>query len=501
MLIRPACRTQNNAALFVGAAAPPVFSYVVPFYGQSLSLGATPTELATIVSGEATKTITGATQANPVVLTIVAHGYANNDEIYIASVGGMTQINKRTYRVTSLTADTVSLQHHDGVNVDGTAFGAYTSGGTAARTLVSGTHKMFVGGVRPGYDHRLTVAGNVNNYVKQSTQLASLVGLRERVSPLDTTCGETFAYGMGLHITPECFFYAMGRGAYTALQLQYDSTDGHPHFSNLYAGAKEARNLLVAGGKTVSTTVPMIYKQGESDTATSKADWKTRVQAIRSDAEKGFKHAMLADVTVKMIVDQMSLQNHAQSQGDLAVASIEMHRDVANIFCAGPTYWCSFRANNDVHFTQIMYRRYGEHLGRIVNALIETGDWQPCHITGVSRSGTTITVNVKVPEGALTTDTTNVSSITNSGFTYSGATITGVSITDDGSTDGNGIITITINAAAGGTLSYAYENGTSGQGGPTIGSRGNIRDSSTFVTTYDSTPIYNWLCNDQWVVA
>jgi hypothetical protein len=476
-------------------------AYVVPFYGQSLSLGATPGELAEIVSAEATKAITGATQANPVALTIVAHGYSTNDEIYIASVAGMTQINQRTYRVTVLTVDTVSLQHHDGVNVDGTAFGAYTSGGTAARTLVSGTHKMFVGGVRPGYDHRLTVAGNVNNYVKQSTQLASLVGLRERASPLDTTCGETFAYGMGLNITPECVFYSMGRGAYTAIQLQMDDALGLPHFSNLYAGAKEARNLLVANGKTVSATVPMIYKQGESDTATTAADWKTRVQAIRSDSEKAFKHAMLADVTVKMVLDQLALQNHAQSQGDLAVAAVEMHRDVANVFCAGPTYWCAFRSVTDVHFTQAMYRKYGEHLGRVVNTLIETGDWQPCHITGVSRSGTTITVNVNVPEGALTTDTTNVSSITNSGFTYSGATITGVSITDDGSTDGNGIITITINAAAGGTLSYAYENGTSGQGGPTIGSRGNIRDSSTFVTTYDSTPIYNWLCNDQWVVA
>jgi hypothetical protein len=483
-----------------GESLPPP-SYIVPMYGQSLSLGATPTELATIVSAEANRTITGATQANPVVLTIVAHGYANNDEIYIASVGGMTQINKRTYRLTALTVDTVSLQHHDGVNVDGTAFGAYTSGGTAARTLVSSTHKMFVGGVRPAYDHRLSNGANLNNYVKQSTQLASLVGLRERVSPLDTTCGETFAYGMGVQIPSQCAFYSMGRGAYSADGLLFDTTLGIPHFSNLYAGAKEARNHLVTSGATVSSTVPLIYKQGEADTSTAKADWKTRVQAIRSDAEKSFKHAMLADVTVKMVLDQLALQNHAQSQGDLAVAAIEMHRDVANILCAGPTYWCAFRTVADVHFTQIMYRRYGEHLGRVVRSIIETGDWQPCHITGVSRSGTTITVNVNVPEGALTTDTTNVSSITNSGFAYSGATITGVSITDDGSTDGNGVIEITINSAAGGTLSYAYENGTSGQVGPTNGSRGNIRDSSTFVTDYDATPIYNWLCNDQWVVA
>lgn len=77
------------------------------------------------------KNITGATQANPCVITSVAHGYASTDEVYIASVGGMTELNGRNFKITVLTADTFSLQHLDETNVDATGFAAYTSGGTA----------------------------------------------------------------------------------------------------------------------------------------------------------------------------------------------------------------------------------------------------------------------------------------------------------------------------------------------------------------------------------
>jgi hypothetical protein len=82
--------------------------------------------------------ITGATAANPVVITSVAHGYASTDIINIEadSVVGMTQLNGLNFNITRLTADTYSLQTFaDGtVNVNGTAYTAYTSGGTV--TLV-----------------------------------------------------------------------------------------------------------------------------------------------------------------------------------------------------------------------------------------------------------------------------------------------------------------------------------------------------------------------------
>jgi len=73
----------------------------------------------------AAKAITGATQTNPVQLTIAAHGYATGRLAMITGVVGMTQLNDKVYKLTAIDANTVSL---DGV--DGTAFTAYASGGS-----------------------------------------------------------------------------------------------------------------------------------------------------------------------------------------------------------------------------------------------------------------------------------------------------------------------------------------------------------------------------------
>src|SRR5271166_3679415 len=82
---------------------------------------------------EATTTITGATQANPCVVTDVAHGYSTGDWVFISGVVGMTQLNGNYYQITRLTANTYSLQDLNGNNIDSTAYTAYSSAGTAAR--------------------------------------------------------------------------------------------------------------------------------------------------------------------------------------------------------------------------------------------------------------------------------------------------------------------------------------------------------------------------------
>lgn len=77
-----------------------------------------------------TQTITGATQADPVVVTVTAHGYSNGTTVFIENVGGMTEINDQRFLIANVTANTFELQDLDGNNIDGTAFTAYTSGGT-----------------------------------------------------------------------------------------------------------------------------------------------------------------------------------------------------------------------------------------------------------------------------------------------------------------------------------------------------------------------------------
>lgn len=76
--------------------------------------------------------ISGATQADPVVITATAHNFSDGDRVFIQSVGGMTDLNNRLFKVANKTTNTFEITDNDGVNIDGTGFAAYTSGGTVS---------------------------------------------------------------------------------------------------------------------------------------------------------------------------------------------------------------------------------------------------------------------------------------------------------------------------------------------------------------------------------
>lgn len=82
----------------------------------------------TLTTGGEIKEITDVTQANPAVVTCADHGYSSGEQVHIANVGGMTEVNDTTYTITVLSDDTFSLDA-----IDSTGWGAYTSGGTVAR--------------------------------------------------------------------------------------------------------------------------------------------------------------------------------------------------------------------------------------------------------------------------------------------------------------------------------------------------------------------------------
>ncbi len=86
-----------------------------------------------VLQTEATQAITAVTQASPAVITITGHGYSDGDEVTIADVVGMTEINGINVLVANSTANTFEITDLGGTNIDSTAFTAYTSGGTAAK--------------------------------------------------------------------------------------------------------------------------------------------------------------------------------------------------------------------------------------------------------------------------------------------------------------------------------------------------------------------------------
>ena len=77
----------------------------------------------------ASKNITGASKANPCVITIASHGYATGDMVQIEGIVGMTQLNGKLYKITEgVDGNSFSL---DGI--DSSAYTDYVSGGTSIK--------------------------------------------------------------------------------------------------------------------------------------------------------------------------------------------------------------------------------------------------------------------------------------------------------------------------------------------------------------------------------
>jgi len=83
-------------------------------------------------------TITGATAANPVVITAASHGFSNGDLVDIKGVVGMTEINGNRYKVADQATNTFELTNQTtGVDVNGSAYTAYDSGGEVRKGVTT----------------------------------------------------------------------------------------------------------------------------------------------------------------------------------------------------------------------------------------------------------------------------------------------------------------------------------------------------------------------------
>ena len=80
----------------------------------------------------AAQTVTAATAANPVVMTVATHGYASGDLVLVTEMDEMTPINGRVFKIAVLTASTFQL-----VGEDGTDYTAETTGGLVQKLAKS----------------------------------------------------------------------------------------------------------------------------------------------------------------------------------------------------------------------------------------------------------------------------------------------------------------------------------------------------------------------------
>lgn len=85
-------------------------------------------------------TITGATKANPCVVTAPSHGLSNGDQVKIDNVQGMTELNGKIYKVKNVTANTVELTNTDNENINSSSYTTYLEGGELRKmvTVITG---------------------------------------------------------------------------------------------------------------------------------------------------------------------------------------------------------------------------------------------------------------------------------------------------------------------------------------------------------------------------
>lgn len=122
--LTPTTTQPTNVAASAGAAGSLNFSYKVTAIDEETG----EESLAGTIS--AAGNITAITNANPgVVTTSAAHGFVDGDEVYIAGVGNMTEVNNKVFIVTNLSATTFELNDTDTTN-----YATYTTGGTARGT-------------------------------------------------------------------------------------------------------------------------------------------------------------------------------------------------------------------------------------------------------------------------------------------------------------------------------------------------------------------------------
>ena len=129
-------------------------------------------------AGSTSKTITAVTQANPAVVTAVAHGFTTGNTVDISGVIGMTELNNRSFNIVVLTTDTFEL-----LGVDSILYSTYISGGTVTRPNSAATIGTGAGTYAKTYTYVVT-AVDKNGIESLASTLVSLT-----TSSLSTTAG------------------------------------------------------------------------------------------------------------------------------------------------------------------------------------------------------------------------------------------------------------------------------------------------------------------------
>jgi len=230
-------------------------------------------------------------------------------------------------------------------------------------------------------------------------------------------------------------------------------------------------------------------------------DYEAGVKAITGQTEPVplflvQMHGWVGDSsTNKSVIPMNQLAGHVRAPGKVVLVA--------------PQYPVEFKYQDSIHLSTAAGRRLGEYFAKAYASVIMAGKpWEPVRPIRIQRQGNILDVTFVMPVPPLVLDVTNVTNPGNFGFNFtdnSGATpaITNVVLT------GPDTVQVTLSQAPSDAatkyLSYAHIRAFGpARGGPTTGTRGNLRDSDTTPTRYPNypaqgdspptpnLPLYNW---------
>lgn len=122
--------------------------------------------IAVCSSFGSTNNISGISNASPAVVSDTAHGLSTNDVVRLKSIVGLDELNDKLYVVTSVTADTFSLNGIDTTDMD-----TYTSGGTWEKVTFTAACEL------TGYSRQTGSTPEIDNTTICSTEADFLFGV------------------------------------------------------------------------------------------------------------------------------------------------------------------------------------------------------------------------------------------------------------------------------------------------------------------------------------
>ena len=211
-----------------------------------------------------------------VALASTVHGYTTGDEVFIENVGGMVEVNQRSYHITVLNLVDFSLQDREDVDIVGAGYTTYTSGGTTAKIYEISTNYLDTDlfDADGHFEFRFTQSNDVMYIAHENYPLSTLIRTTDTswaVSELTLIDGpyQDINTNTALNITPSG---TTGVVTLTAASAAFVSTD----VGRLLRMRDSADNWtwLIITAFTDTTHVTALIKGADFADTTATIEWR-----------------------------------------------------------------------------------------------------------------------------------------------------------------------------------------------------------------------------------